>query len=108
MDMPEITPETRAEASAKGVAARRTRAEAKRRLACGEVEVEELLESDDPAIKRMRVRELLMAFGGVGEVRASAAMADMGIAESRRIGGLGPLQRARISEFAKAHSAWIG
>ena len=88
MDMLEITPETRAEASAKGVAARRTRAEAKRRLACGEVEVEELLESDDPAIKRMRVHELLMAFGGVGE--------------------LGPLQRARISEFAKAHSAWIG
>lgn len=107
MNAPNLTKDQRLAAAAKGVEARKARAEAKRRLAAGEVSIESLLASDDPAIKRMRVRELLMSIGGVGEVRASAAMADMSIAAGRRIGGLGALQRAKILEFAKAHSAWI-
>lgn len=50
------------------------------------------LASDDEAIAKMRVIELLESLPGVGKIKARRIMADVGIAESRRVGGLGPHQ----------------
>lgn len=101
MALPKLTQAQRREALAKAKAAREARAEAKRKLAAGEVGVEELLGSDDPAIGRMRPVELLCAVEGIGKSRAEAALRKMHIAESRRLSGLGPRQRAELIEFVR-------
>ena len=44
----------------------------------------------------MKVTELLEAMPGVGRVRARAIMAEVGIAESRRVRGLGANQSAAL------------
>ena len=44
----------------------------------------------------MKVTELLESMPGVGRVRARAIMAEVGIAESRRVRGLGANQIAAL------------
>ena len=105
MAIPELTNAQRKEALAKAKAARETRAEAKRRLAAGEISIGELLDSDDPAIGRMKVSELLRAVYGVGKARADAALRKMRIADTRRLAGLGPRQRAELIEFVEQREA---
>ena len=50
----------------------------------------------DPVIGKMKVTELLESMPGVGRVRARAIMAEVGIAESRRVRGLGANQIAAL------------
>lgn len=92
--LPKLTPEQRAAALEKAAAARATRAEVKKRLKYQSATVSEVvkLASDDEAIAKMRVIELLESLPGVGKIKARRIMADVGIAESRRVGGLGPHQ----------------
>lgn len=79
---------------------RSRRAALKRAVKTGDVTLAEALESDDPASARMRVSELLASLPGMGRVGASQAMARLGIAPGRRVGGLGPRQReALLREF---------
>jgi len=52
----------------------------------------------DEAIAKMRVSELLESLPGVGKVKARAIMADVGIADSRRVRGLGAHQLAALVE----------
>ena len=54
------------------------------------------------AIGKMRVIALLESMPGVGKVKAAAVMEKVGIANSRRIRGLGAKQiSALLEEFAK-------
>lgn len=78
--------------------ARRARAAAKERLKFGEVSVEEFIASaaDDEAIARMPVSQFLRAVPGIGAARAAAIMAEVGISENRRVGGLGNRQTAEL------------
>jgi transposase len=56
----------------------------------------------DPVIGKMKVTELLESMPGVGRVRARAIMAEVGIAESRRVRGLGANQvTALLLRFEK-------
>ena len=55
-------------------------------------------ETDD-AIARMRIVELLEALPGIGRVRAAAIMDQLGIAQSRRVRGLGIHQRRALVDF---------
>jgi ribosomal protein S13 len=50
----------------------------------------------DPVIGKMKVTELLESMPGVGRVRAKAIMEEVGIAESRRVRGLGANQVAAL------------
>lgn len=77
--------------------ARRRRAEIKRHLAEGG-SVREVLDQriDDPAVARMRARDLVEACPGIGPMRASRILADCQIAESRRLRGLGEHQVAGL------------
>jgi ribosomal protein S13 len=54
-------------------------------------------DSDD-VIGNMRVLAMLEALPGVGKVKARRLMADIEIAENRKVRGLGPKQRIALLE----------
>jgi transposase len=100
--LPELTPQQRADALAKAAQARATRAEVKNRLKYSGASLSSVLEAaeSDEAIGKLKVSALLEALPGVGPVRAKQIMAEVGIAETRRVRGLGPHQRdALVSRF---------
>ncbi len=100
---PSLTPEQRQAALDKAGAARRARAELKERLKMGSVTLAELLEqsADDEVIAKMKVLAVLEALPGVGKVKARRTMAEVGIADTRRVRGLGEQQRkALLTTFA--------
>lgn len=102
MALPELTPQQRADALAKAAAARATRAEVKNRLKYSGASLSSVLEAadGDEALGKLKVSALLEALPGVGPVRAKQIMAEIGIAETRRVRGLGPHQRdALITRF---------
>lgn len=94
MALPPLTPEQRAAALEKAAAARATRAAVKNRLKYGQTTLSAVVEEarTDDAIGKLKVSALLEALPGVGKVKASAIMAQIGISESRRVRGLGPHQ----------------
>lgn len=98
MAVPDLDPEERRAAREKALRNRRLRAELKDMLETGEVSVGEVLgradESD--ALARMRVSDLIGAVPGYGDVRTRRLMEELEIADSRRLGGLGPRQRERL------------
>jgi len=56
----------------------------------------------DDAVAKLRVSAMLQAMPGIGQVKASALMDRLGIADSRRLRGLGPKQTAALhAEFDK-------
>ena len=99
MAVPQITDEGRRLALGKAVEARRRVGEAKRALACGEMSAGEVIGSDEPALRRMKVSDLIAACPGYGPKRAERAMAEIGISPSRRVGGLGPRQAERLRDL---------
>lgn len=98
MALPPLTPEQRAAALEKAAAARRERAAVKNRLKYSSGSLAEVLEDGktDPVIGKMKVTELLESMPGVGRVRARGIMEEVGIAESRRVRGLGANQVAAL------------
>lgn len=103
MALPPLTPEQRAAALEKAAEARRERAEVKNRLKSSETSLAQVLKDGqaDDVIGKMKVSALLEALPGVGKVRAKQIMERLGIAESRRVRGLGANQRAALErEFS--------
>lgn len=98
---PSLTPEERSAALAKATQARRTRAALKAEIKSGKRSWLDALGSEDEAIKRMRLRELIASLPGFGEVRAEAVLERAGISNSRRIQGLGSTQREALIEILK-------
>ena len=100
MALPPLTPEQRAEALQKAAIARKERAEVKNRLKRGAVTLSEVIKdgSTDDVIGKMKVSALLESLPGVGKVRAKQIMERLGIAESRRVRGLGANQRAALEQ----------
>ena len=100
MPLPELTPEQRAAALEKAAAARRARAEVKNRLKYSSGVLSEVIEQGrtDDVIGKLKVLSLRESLPGIGKVKARAIMADVGIAESRRVRGLGPHQAAALIE----------
>ncbi len=100
---PQLTPEQRQAALAKAAEARRVRADVKARLKMGSVTLNELItQADgDPIVAKIKVLAVLESLPGVGKVTARRKMEEIGIAESRRLSGLGPQQREKLlKEFA--------
>jgi len=95
---PQLDPEQRQAALEKAAAVRRRRAELKERLKMGGVTLAELLDQadDDDVIGKMKVLAVIESMPGVGKVKARRTMDEIGIAESRRLRGLGPQQRASL------------
>lgn len=93
---PQLTPEQRAAALAKAAEARTARAEIKARLKMGSMSLKAALDSDDPNVGKLKVVSLLESLPGVGKVKARRVMEEIGIAENRRVQGLGTQQRAAL------------
>jgi hypothetical protein len=93
---PTLTPEQRAAALEKAKEARAARAEIKARLKMGSLSLKSALESDDPNVGKLKVKSLLESLPGVGKVKAAKVMGEIGIADNRRIQGLGTQQRQAL------------
>ena len=104
MALPELSDEQRRDALAKAAAARQVRAEVKNRLRHSGASVAEVLAeaTTNEAIAKIKVLDLLQAIPGIGKLTAQQIMAELKIAESRRLRGLGPKQAASlIAEIAR-------
>jgi len=93
---PQLTPEQRAAALEKAAQARAARAEIKARLKMGSMSLQEALDSNDPNVEKIKVVALIEALPGVGKVKARRLMEEIGIADNRRVQGLGTQQRAAL------------
>ncbi len=98
MALPELTPQERAAALEKAAQARRERAAVKNRLKMSRGSLGQVIAEgkDNPVIGKMKVSALLEAMPGIGRVRASQIMAEVGISESRRVRGLGINQTSAL------------
>jgi len=100
MQPPEITDEQREKALAKAAEARKIRAEIKELLKTGSITFPELLEraDSDDLVSGIKVSAVLASMPGKGKIKAKRMMQAHGIAENRRIRGLGDKQRERLLE----------
>jgi hypothetical protein len=96
--LPPLTPDQRAAALEKAAKARKERAEVKNRLKKGSTTLPQVLKEGqtDDVVGKMKVSALLESMPGVGKVRAKQIMEKLGIAESRRVRGLGANQRTSL------------
>jgi len=101
--LPQLTPEARQAALEKAAQARRERAEVKNRLKNSGASLSEIVAAgrdSNEVIGKMKVIDLLCAMPGVGKVRAKQIMEKIGIADTRRVRGLGDKQVAALkAEF---------
>jgi hypothetical protein len=95
---PALTPEQRAAALEKAAAARRARAELKERLKLGSITLAEVLKQgqENELVGKTKVLAVLESLPGVGKVKARRTMEEIGIAETRRVRGLGVQQREAL------------
>ena len=98
---PHLSPQQREAALEKAAVARRVRAETKDRLKLGLVSFDELLDlaDEDELVGKMKTLTALESMPRLGKVKARRLMNEVGIAESRRLRGLGENQRRQLSAF---------
>jgi hypothetical protein len=98
MAPPKLTPEQRARALEKAAAARQARAALKQALKDGSLTLPDLLAraATDEAAGGIKVSAVLTSLPGLGKVKAQRLMEKLGIAESRRLRGLGAKQREAL------------
>lgn len=100
---PQLTDEQRRAALAKAAEARRVRAEKKELLKTGSLSLSELLTQadSDEILAGLKVEKVIAAMPGTGKIKAKRMMESLGIAENRRLRGLGANQRAALlDEFS--------
>ena len=93
--IPEMTAEQRKANLEKAMKLRKERAELRRQLAVGVLDVCDLIdlaERGDKAASGMRVKQMISAMSGYGFRKTQELMRELHIAESRRVGGLGVKQ----------------
>jgi guanylate kinase len=99
----------RVAASAAAVAARRARAAVKHSIAVRERSARDVLEvawsSPESPEAGLRVRELLTSVPTLGPTRTAKVMNQLGIADSKRAGGLGSRQRAVLWDYLERREA---
>ena len=82
--------------------ARTARAEFKNQLKNGSVSLAEALASTDSTVGKLKVVSMLESLPGVGKVKARKIIADIGIADNRRVQGLGQQQKqALLNQLGK-------
>ena len=100
---PKLTDAQRRAALEKAAEARRVRAELKALIKMGSRTITDVLDMADTneIVSRTKVLAVLASMPKIGKVKARKIMREIGIAESRRLRGLGDQQRAAlISEFS--------
>ncbi|MEV0948476.1 integration host factor, actinobacterial type [Rhodococcus sp. NPDC049939] len=103
MALPQLTDEQRAAALEKAAAARRARAELKDKLKSGDITLKQVLSKADvdDIIGKTKVSAILESLPKIGKVKAQEIMANLEIAPTRRLRGLGDRQRdALLAHFS--------
>ncbi|MDO9484808.1 MAG: integration host factor, actinobacterial type [Actinomycetota bacterium] len=100
MPAPVRTPEQRAAALEAALRTRRMRADLRVALKAGVTDPLTILDADtiNPSYASLRVRWLLESLPGIGPIRAEQLMHELGIAPTRRVGGLNDRHRALLVE----------
>ncbi len=100
---PQLTDEQRAAALAKAAEARRARAEVKELLKTGSLRLSDLVAraETDNILAGLKVERVIASMPGTGKIKAKRLMESLGIAENRRIRGLGARQKeGLLAEFS--------
>ena len=100
---PKLADEQRKAALVRAAEARRVRAEVKELLKTGSLRISELFQraDSDDLLAGLKVESLIASMPGTGKIKAKRMMESLGIAENRRIRGLGDNQKqALIAEFS--------
>ncbi|MGO2659784.1 guanylate kinase [Mycetocola reblochoni] len=96
----------RTQASQAAVRARQARAEVKRAVAAGDRDALDVLAAatTDPAgvEGRIRVTEFLLSLPAIGKTKLPRVLESLGISASKRLGGLGVHQRARLRAYLES------
>lgn len=98
-----MSDEQRTAALERAAQARRVRAEVKELLKSGSLDFSGLLAraEEDELIGGVKVSAVLASMPGLGKVKAKRLMEELGIADNRRLRGLGDKQRASLlAEFS--------
>lgn len=100
MALPELTADQREDALAKATAARRRRASVKTKLKSRELRLSEFFEmaDADDALGKMRAKSMIESLPRIGVHRAGQIMQEAGISDTRRVRGLGRVQREMLIE----------
>ena len=99
MALPTMTEEQRKEALEKAKKTRRARAKVREDLKSGKLTAKKALaKRSDPVVGKIKVSQFIQSFPGFGKAKAEKIMAEIGIAENRRLSGLGDKQVAALIE----------
>lgn len=95
---PDLSPEQRALAIERAAAARRVRAEVRESLRTGGIDLAGVLAlaDRDEVVGGIKVKAILTALPGLGKVKSYRLMERLGIADNRRLRGLGTRQREAL------------
>lgn len=98
---PFLSNEERRAALAKAAESRKKRAAFKVEIKSGKRHWIEAFHSDDEAIKKLRIKELLQSLPGFGEIRALNILDKAGISHARRVQGVGRSQYENLLRLLK-------
>lgn len=98
---PRLSNEERRAALQKAAHSRKIRAQFKADVKQRKRSWFEAFQHQDEAIRKMRVKELLLSLPGFGEIRASNVMERAGISLSRRVQGVGKSQYESLLKILK-------
>lgn len=100
MPAPKMTDEQRAEALRRAGEARRVRAEIKQLLKTGSLTLADVFDraDEDELVAGIKVAALVVSMPHMGKVKAKRLLDDLGIADNRRLRGLGERQRQALLE----------
>ena len=94
---PNLSADDRARALARAGEARRVRAEVREALRTGALDLPPInAKTGEEYIGGIKVKTVLTALPGLGKVKSYRLMETLGIAENRRLRGLGPRQKEAL------------
>jgi hypothetical protein len=96
---PGRSPEQRLRALAKANEVRVARAQLKRQVAAGRIELAQVVADPPACAQTAKVRQLLLVVPRIGPARADRVLAHCRIAYAKTIGGLSDRQRAELVEM---------
>lgn len=98
MPAPKMTDEQRAAALERAAEARRVRAEIKQLLKTGSLSLPDVFDraEEDDLVAGIKVSALVIAMPHMGKVTAKRLLEDLGIADNRRLRGLGSRQKEAL------------
>lgn len=98
---PKLTVEQRRAALEKAAASRKIRATFKNEVKLRQRNWTDAFSATDVAIRKMRIKELLLSLPGFGEIRANSVMERAGISPTRRVQGVGKSQYEALLKLLK-------